>query len=157
MSSQRNLFRICVLAVLALFILGVVAQDTTYERHSKRSEHSLVHGFGRFAKRVCPVGDYLCTDGGCCPAGTTCTTVGTCVNPTNSCSGAGDEACGTQCCDSPLVCSGGTCISASAAPPSSGSGGSSSNSNSGGSTGSSSTTTSKSGIFTREFRLTCRC
>ena len=55
----------------------------------------------------CSSGEFLCSaslGGGCCPIGSTCTPT-SCDTGSTTCTGAGQEVCGINCCDSPLVCS----------------------------------------------------
>lgn len=72
---------------------------------------------------TCIAGYFACSaaeGGGCCPIGTNCTTT-ICVGPPTTCQAAGQQICGNNCCDSPLICSESTltCVNGpvSPAPP----------------------------------------
>ena len=54
----------------------------------------------------CPSEYFLCESGTtCCQTGTTCAGEGTCNAGVTTCTGSGEEVCGINCCESPLVCS----------------------------------------------------
>jgi hypothetical protein len=59
-----------------------------------------------YERQACSADEIACSGGFCCSASDTCGTTG-CIATTGltTCTGAGEESCGTYCCDSPLVCS----------------------------------------------------
>ena len=70
---------------------------------------------------TCDTGYFACTGadaGGCCPIGSNCTTNNECAGPLETCTDAGQQICGTFCCNSPLICSESTltCVNGGSAP-----------------------------------------
>ena len=58
---------------------------------------------------TCNAGYFLCPSGTvCCEVGTTCTSGGLCDAGLTTCAGSGEQVCGINCCESPLVCSSST-------------------------------------------------
>src|SRR5271155_3286538 len=114
---QREMHFYVLLSFLAVS-LGVYGDQFDSRFLKVRTDISGLH---ERQSDTCDTGFFACTGvdaGGCCPIGFNCTANDICAGPPESCTDAGQQLCGTACCNSPLVCSESTltCVNGGSAP-----------------------------------------
>ena len=99
--------------------LGVYGDQ--FDSRFLKVRRSDISGLHERQTDTCDPGYFACTGadtGGCCPTGSTCAPNNECAGPPESCTDAGQQICGTFCCNAPLVCSESTltCINGGSPP-----------------------------------------
>lgn len=103
MSKQQRFLPFTILVIFCLVVFGVDGEQF-YDRALAKSG---VRSFGVTKRQAaCPAGDHACPadlGGGCCPLHTTCTLT-ICRGESESCTLSSQIVCGSNCCNTPLVC-----------------------------------------------------
>jgi hypothetical protein len=104
-TSTMHVYNVMISFLVMNLMLSGVYGDQHYSRvlPQRRADASVL-----FKRQTCPSGEFLCAadlGGGCCEIGATCATTSCIVSDgTTSCVESGQQVCGTNCCNSPLVC-----------------------------------------------------